>query len=173
MKNNRRYEEQEEEQRNLQTSRENLLRKYGIEINKKPTPTTERYHPYKPSNLHKKRSYDDYSDDEDDVEEVPEQSPLLLLKRKPIVEHKRAETLIQSDSEDELEEPRKITSRRTKNKLDADGVNLINNLVKFCPKHSDEEAIWQHIKKCITIPPVQLYTKSAVMNYMKRQGHLR
>lgn len=161
MKNNR-HDEYEDTQN---TSRDNLLKKYGIEINKKPS--VEKYHPYeKRKPIREETRYE--SDDYDEYDE-PKYESKPLKRRK---EH--VETLLQSDSEtDELDEPRKISSRRTKNKLDADGVNLINNLVKFCPKHSDEEAIWQHIKKCITIPPVQLYTKSAVMNYMKRQGHLR
>ncbi len=114
----------------------------------------------------KKEVYDDFEDEEEEEYKVPPRKK--SSKREVVVEEEYSDEEYLSNQE----ENHVTIRRKTKSTLDKEGVKLIESLLKFCPKRGDSEQLWQHIKKCITLPAVQLYTKAAVINYLKRKGVL-
>lgn len=143
---------------------EEIYKKYNLTIPNKDIEPTKK----------KRKDVVSSSDDEEPhIVEPKRRSKKKDKKRRKIVEENSDCSDYSDDansSDDESKGLQKFSiNRKMKSKLDAEGVELVNSLIKFIPRHGDQEAIWQQIKKCITLPPVQLYTKAAVMNYLKKK----
>lgn len=148
-----------------ESSLEEIFKKYNIKLNddKKLDPP--------PKNKRKQEPVKDLESSSEE-EEKPIRKPKRKKKRHVRDYSSASESSDVESSDEEVDVPKMnnfTINRKMKSKLDAEGVELIQSLIKFIPRHGDQEQIWQQIKKCITLPPVQLYTKAAVMNYLKKQ----
>ena len=114
-----------------------------------------------------------YHDEEDEDDYEDDYKPRRKSRKiKKEIENYSDDEVSSDEEETNEHNPSIAIRRKCKKNLDKEGVKLIKSLLTFCPKRADSEQIWQHIKKCITLPAVQLYTKDAVMTYLKRQGIL-